>query len=117
MNVTSNDVVANEPSAFVALITTVYGVSSSPVPLQLHVPLVLTLSCVTEPPPDNTLIVTASSTSENVPVFPTAVNSGAVTEAASAATAGATSVALTVKEVIEDEPLVRETVRELRGHR
>jgi hypothetical protein len=41
VNDTPNDVVAVEPSALVAVIVTVYGLDSSPVPDQLHVLLVL----------------------------------------------------------------------------
>jgi len=50
------------------------------VPDQLHVPLVRP-TWLTLPPPESTLIVTASSTSEKVPALPTTVNSGAVTDA------------------------------------
>ena len=49
-------------------------------------------------------MVTLSSTSEYVPVLLTEVNSVAVTDGALAATVGATSVALTVNEVDDDEP-------------
>ena len=65
-------------SAFVAVIVTVYGLlSSGAVPLQLQLPL--------WPPtwltvPTSVLIVTASSTSANVPLLLTAVNSGCVTD-------------------------------------
>src|SRR6266404_4254225 len=45
-------------------------------------------------------MVTASSTSAKVPVLLAALSSGNVTEALSAATLGATSVALTVNEVV-----------------
>src|SRR2546430_2774053 len=62
--------------------------SSSPVPLQLHVPLWLP-DWVTLP--ELAVMVTASSTSENVPVLDAVVPSGAVTDDALAATLGATS--------------------------
>src|SRR5258708_9159021 len=80
------------------MVTVNGAASSGAVPDQLHVPA----PWVTEPV--LAVMVTASSTSEKVPVLPTAVNSGAVTEGLSAATVGATSVALTVNEVVVTEP-------------
>ena len=85
-------------SAFVAVIVTVYGLlSSGAVPLQLQLPL--------WPPtwltvPTSVLIVTASSTSANVPLLLTAVNSGCVTDDWLADTVGATSLPCTLKLVL-----------------
>src|SRR5205085_6390436 len=49
-------------------------------------------------------MLTVSSTSENVPVPLRPVNSGAVTDGLSAATEGATSLPLTVKDVVLIDP-------------
>src|SRR6266702_3848772 len=99
---TMNDVVVTEPSALVAVMVTVYGLDSSgAVPVQLQVPLWLPTWLIE---PVLAVMVTASSTSAKVPMLPTAVNYGAVTEGLLAVTVGATSVALTVNEVVVIEP-------------
>jgi hypothetical protein len=95
-----NEVVVAEPSALVAVIVTVYGVSSSPVPDQLQVPLLL--FCDTDPV--EALMVTASSKSAKLPVFVAEVFSAALTALWSADTLGATSVKDTPNEVVAVVP-------------
>src|SRR5438270_442163 len=77
---TVKEVVLIDASAFLAWMVTVYGLDSSgAVPVHFHVPPVLPI-WLTEPPPDSTVMVTESSTSENVPVLLRPVNSGAATD-------------------------------------
>jgi hypothetical protein len=79
-----NEVVAVEPWALVAVIVTVYGLLSSPVPDQLQVP---PLFCVTVPV--EAVIDTASPESLKLPVLVAAVFSAALTALLFADTVGA----------------------------
>src|SRR5205807_1862236 len=101
VNDTPNDVVDVPPSMLVAVIVTVYGVSSSPVPDQLHVPFWLPL-CVYAPVVAFT--VTASSKSLKLPLLVAAAFSAALTEALLADTVGATSVNDTPNDVVDEPP-------------
>jgi hypothetical protein len=101
VNDTPNEVVAVEPSALVAVIVTVYGLCSSPVPDQLHVPDWLP-DCVTVPV--DAVSNTASSKSAKLPVFAAEAFSAALTDALSADTVGDTSVKDTPKDVVAVEP-------------
>jgi hypothetical protein len=99
VNDTPKEVVVVEPSAFVAVMVTVYGLL--PVPDQLQVPFWLPL-CVTEPV--DAVIDTLSSKSAKLPVFVADVFATALTALWSADTLGATSVNDTPNEVVAVEP-------------